>query len=40
MRTSKLVTSLIVIACVVFILGTIAVHADTAPTTITTITKT
>lgn len=39
MRKSKIVTSLILIACVVFILGTIAVYADTTtPTTITTIT--
>lgn len=39
MRKTKIVTSLIVIACVVFILGTISVYADnTTPTTITTIT--
>lgn len=40
MRKSKIVTSLVVIACVVFLLGTIAVYADTTPTTITTITTT
>ena len=40
MKKSKIFTSLVLIACVVFLLGTIAVYADTTPTTITTITTT
>ena len=41
MRKSKIVTSLVLIVCVVFLLGTMAVYADTStPTTITTITTT
>lgn len=40
MRKSKILTSLALIACVIFLLGTIAVYADSQPTTITTITTT
>lgn len=40
MRKSKILTSLALIVCVIFLLGTIAVYADSQPTTITTITTT
>lgn len=39
MKKTRLITSLIIIACVIFMLGTVSVYADnTTPTTITTIT--
>lgn len=38
MKKSKIFTSLVVITCIVFLLGTMSVFADTTPTTITTIT--
>lgn len=41
MRKSKIIASLVLILCVVFLLGTMAVYAaDSTPTTITTITTT
>ena len=41
LRKSKIITSLVLTLCVVFLLGTMAVYAaDSAPTTITTITTT